>query len=119
LLRPRCARIKANTTWCTPHDAQTANRRSPEHSAHPEIGVFNSLSEASVHPREVVKATIQHSAAALILFHNHPSLCAMPSQADELITQRLKDVLALIDMRLLDHLIVGERFFSFAEAGRL
>ena len=74
---------------------------------------------ASVHPREVVKAAIQHGAAACILFHNHPSHLSTPSQADELITQRLKDALALIDVRLLDHLIIGERCFSFAEAGRL
>lgn len=62
---------------------------------------------ASVHPREVVKAAIRHGAAASILFHNHPSGRASPSQADELITQRLKNALALIDVRVLDHLLGG------------
>jgi len=74
---------------------------------------------ASVHPREVVKAAIAHGAAAAILFHNHPSFNSTPSAADELITQRLREALALIDVRLLDHLIVGERIYSFAEAGKL
>lgn len=73
----------------------------------------------SVHPREVVKAAINHSAAACIAFHNHPSGVAEPSHADELITRRLKDALALLDVRLLDHLIVGETVYSFAEAGCL
>jgi len=74
---------------------------------------------ASVHPREVVKAAIRHGAAACLLFHNHPSGQASPSQADELITQRLKNALALIDVRVLDHCIIGEKVFSFAEAGLL
>ncbi len=74
---------------------------------------------ASVHPREVVKAALQQNAAAVILFHNHPSGVANPSQADQIITDRLKDALALIDVRVLDHLIVGEEIYSFAEAGLL
>jgi len=74
---------------------------------------------ASVHPREVVKAALQQNAAAVILFHNHPSGVATPSQADQIITDRLKDALALIDVRVLDHLIVGEEIYSFAEAGLL
>lgn len=72
---------------------------------------------ASVHPREVVKAAIHHGAAALVLFHNHPSGTADCSRADEMITHRLRDALALIDVRVLDHLIVGEKVFSLAEAG--
>jgi DNA repair protein RadC len=74
---------------------------------------------ASVHPREVVKATLQENAAAVILFHNHASGVATPSQADEIITARLKEALALIDVRVLDHLVVGEEIYSFAEAGPL
>jgi DNA repair protein RadC len=72
---------------------------------------------ASVHPREVVKAAIHHGATACILYHNHPSGVAEPSHADELITQRLREALALIDVRVLDHLIIGERIYSFAERG--
>jgi DNA repair protein RadC len=74
---------------------------------------------ASVHPREVVKAALAHNAAGVILFHNHPSGIAEPSQADELITRRLIDALALVDIRVLDHLIVTERVYSFAEHGLL
>jgi DNA repair protein RadC len=73
---------------------------------------------ASVHPREVVKEALQRNAAAVILCHNHPSGVAEPSQADELITRRLQDSLALIDVRLLDHLIVaGGEVISLAERG--
>jgi len=74
---------------------------------------------ASVHPREVVKEALRLNAAAVILVHNHPSGVAAPSQADELITQRLKEALALVDVRVLDHLVVGETIHSFAEAGLL
>ena len=62
---------------------------------------------ASVHPREVVKQALQWNSAAVIVAHNHPSGIAEPSQADELITQRVKQALALVDIRLLDHLLGG------------
>ena len=75
---------------------------------------------ASVHPREVVKEALARNAAAVILAHNHPSGIAEPSQADELITRRLKEALALVDIRVLDHLVVGdETCESFAERGLL
>jgi DNA repair protein RadC len=75
---------------------------------------------ASVHPREVVKEALRHNAAAVILAHNHPSGVAEPSQADELITARLKEALALVDIRILDHLVVaGCDVVSFAERGLL
>jgi len=75
---------------------------------------------ASVHPREVVRQTIARNSAAVIFAHNHPSGVAEPSQADELITQRLRDALALVDVRVLDHIIVGDgRCLSFAERGML
>lgn len=75
---------------------------------------------ASVHPREVVKEALAMNAAALILAHNHPSGIAEPSQADELITRRLKEALSLVDIRVLDHLIVGDSVCeSFAERGLL
>jgi DNA repair protein RadC len=75
---------------------------------------------ASVHPREVVRQALQHNAAALIFAHNHPSGVAEASQADELITRRLRDALALVDIRVLDHLIVGDNHcLSFAERGLL
>jgi DNA repair protein RadC len=75
---------------------------------------------ASVHPREVVKEALRHNAAAVILAHNHPSGIAEPSHADELITTRLRDALALVDIRVLDHLIVAAgTTLSFAEKGYL
>jgi DNA repair protein RadC len=75
---------------------------------------------ASVHPREVVRRALYHNAAALILAHNHPSGVAEPSQADEQITLRLREALALIDVRLLDHFIVGDgQIISMAERGLL
>ncbi|MGB5297276.1 MAG: DNA repair protein RadC [Thiogranum sp.] len=73
---------------------------------------------ASVHPREVVRRALQHNAAAVILAHNHPSGIAEPSDADRRITTRLQDALALIDIRVLDHIVIGDqRATSFAERG--
>jgi DNA repair protein RadC len=75
---------------------------------------------APVHVKEVVRQTLRHNATAVILAHNHPSGVMEPSQADECITQRLKDALALMDVRVLDHVIVGEAgCFSFSEHGLL
>jgi len=75
---------------------------------------------ASVHPREVVKQALRLNAACVILAHNHPSGVAEPSRADEAITRRLRDALALVDIRVLDHLIVGGTdITSLAERGLL
>ncbi len=75
---------------------------------------------ASVHPREVVRRALHHNAAALILAHNHPSGVAEPSAADRQITLRLKEALALIDVRVLDHIVVGcNQTTSLAEQGVL
>jgi len=73
---------------------------------------------ASVYPRELVKAVLRHNAAAVIFSHNHPSGVAEPSRADEQLTRRLCDALALIDVRVLDHIVVGsEGTVSLAERG--
>jgi DNA repair protein RadC len=78
------------------------------------------INGASVHPREVVKLALARNAAALVLAHPHPSGSPEPSQADELITQRLKEALALVDIAVLDHVIVaGGETVSFAERGLL
>ena len=78
------------------------------------------LAQTSVYPREVVKAALAHNAAAVIFAHNHPSGVAEPSRADELLTQALKQALALVDIRTLDHFVVaGHRVVSFAERGLL
>jgi DNA repair protein RadC len=76
------------------------------------------IDRAGVHPREVLRQTLMHNAAAVILAHNHPSGVLEPSQADELITRRLKEALALVDVRVLDHFIIGDgQCYSFAEHG--
>ena len=79
-----------------------------------------SIDGASVYPRQVVKRALAHNAAALILVHNHPSGVAEPSQADRLLTQRLKEALGLIEVRVLDHFVVGDgEPQSLAELGWL
>ena len=76
------------------------------------------LAQTSVYPREVVKAALARNAAAVIFAHNHPSGVAEPSRADELLTQTLKQALALVEVRVLDHFIVaGAQVVSFAERG--
>ncbi len=81
---------------------------------------YGTIDGASVHPREVVKRALQLNAAGVILAHNHPSGVAEPSQADEIITGRLKEALAVVDIRTLDHLVVGDAMVtSFAERGIL
>ncbi len=77
------------------------------------------IDQAAVHPREVVKAALGHNAGAVILAHNHPSGDTTPSAADKNITARLKDSLALIDVPVLDHFIIGDGFYSFAQHGEL
>jgi DNA repair protein RadC len=75
---------------------------------------------ASVHPREVIREVLELNAAAVVLAHVHPSGVAEPSHADELITRRVCDALALVDVRVLDHIIVaGNHALSFAERGLL
>ncbi|MEW6766037.1 MAG: DNA repair protein RadC [Pseudomonadota bacterium] len=81
---------------------------------------LGTIGEAAVHPREVVRRAMQHNAAALIVAHNHPSGVAEPSRSDESITLRLRDALALVEVRLLDHFIVGDgEPVSLAERGLL
>jgi len=76
------------------------------------------LTQTSVYPREVVKAALTHNAASLAVAHNHPSGSTTPSRADEMLTQTLKAALALVDVRVLDHVVVAtEGTFSFAEHG--
>ena len=78
------------------------------------------LTQTSVYPREIVKAALKANAAAVIFAHNHPSGVAEPSQADELLTRQLKESLAMVDVKVLDHFIVaGRATLSFAERGLL
>ncbi|MDP3124138.1 MAG: JAB domain-containing protein, partial [Thiobacillus sp.] len=78
------------------------------------------LTQTSVYPREIIKRALAHNAAALILAHNHPSGVAEPSQADRVLTRKLAEALALVDIRVLDHFIVaGASSLSFMESGHL
>ena len=78
------------------------------------------LTQTSVYPREVVKQALRHNAASVIFAHNHPSGVAEPSRADESLTQALKQALALVDVRVLDHFVIGRgELMSFAERGLL
>lgn len=78
------------------------------------------LTQTSVYPREIVKRALSHNAAAIIFAHNHPSGIAEPSRADEMLTQTLKQALALVDVKVLDHFVVGSgAALSFAERGLL
>lgn len=82
-----------------------------------EILFQGTIDGASVYPRVVAQQCLKHSACAVILAHNHPSGLAEPSNADRMITTKIKDALALLDIRVLDHLIVGREIYSFAEHG--
>jgi len=78
------------------------------------------LNGTAVYPREVLKLALGENAAAVILFHNHPSGVPEPSRADELLTARLKDALNMVDIRTLDHLVIGaDGVVSFSERGLL
>lgn len=76
---------------------------------------YGTIDSASVHPREIVRAVMEANAASVILAHNHPSGDTEPSVSDKKITQRIVDALELIDVRVLDHIVIGKEAFSFAE----
>lgn len=81
---------------------------------------FGTIDACTVHPREIVKEVLKRNASAVIAYHNHPSGDARPSQADQALTRRIVEALALIDVRLLDHFVVGSGTVeSFAELGYL
>ncbi|WP_095101725.1 JAB domain-containing protein [Pseudomonas sp. Irchel 3A5] len=83
-----------------------------------EILFRGSIDCAAIYPRQVVKRALAHNAAAVIISHNHPSGCTKPSSADITLTTRMKDALSLVDVRLVDHFIVGSgKPLSFAERG--
>jgi DNA repair protein RadC len=85
-----------------------------------EQAFTGTLTQTSVYPREIVKSALARNAAAVIFAHNHPSGVAQPSQADELLTRNLKEALALVEVKVLDHFIIaGNQAISFAERGLL
>ncbi len=85
-----------------------------------ETVFLGTINEVSVYPREIVKLALHHNAAATILAHSHPSGMAEPSQADRTITQKLKEALSLVDVKVLDHIVMGHgEQVSFAERGWL
>lgn len=85
-----------------------------------DVAFTGTLTQTSVYPREIVKKALARNAAAVIFAHNHPSGVAQPSQSDELLTRSLKEALALVEVKVLDHFIVaGNQAISFAERGLL
>lgn len=104
-----------------PHEVFVVLFLDAQHRVLSDAELFRgTLTQTSVYPREVVKAALAANAAAVIFAHNHPSGVAQPSQADELLTRQLKDALALVEIRVLDHFIVaGNQTLSFAERGLL
>ena len=112
-LQVELGRLEHEVFWMLALDAR--------HRLIEQVELFRgTIDGATVHPREVVKEALKLNASAVILVHNHPSGVTEPSQADELITGRLKDALGLVDIRVIDHLIVGDdRCMSFAERGLL
>ena len=104
-----------------PHEVFVVLFLDAQHRVLSDAELFRgTLTQTSVYPREVVKAALAANAAAVIFAHNHPSGVAQPSQADELLTRQLKDALALVEVRVLDHFIVaGGHTLSFAERGLL
>ena len=109
------------TLSARPHEAFMGLFLDSQHRLVAAAELFRgTLAQTSVYPREVVKAALAHNAAAVIFAHNHPSGVAEPSRADELLTQALKQALALVDIRTLDHFVVaGAQVVSFAERGLL
>ena len=103
------------------HEVFLALLLDSQHRVLKTIELFRgTLSQTSVYPREVVKAALAANAAAVIFAHNHPSGVAQPSQADELLTRQLREALALVEIKVLDHFIVaGNQCLSFAERGLL
>jgi DNA repair protein RadC len=106
---------------CLPHEVFACMFLDAQHRLIACEELFRgTLAQTSVYPREVVKAALTHNAAAVIFAHNHPSGVAEPSRADELLTASLKQALALVDVRALDHFVVtGSDAVSFAERGLL
>lgn len=105
-----------------PHEVFTVLLLDSRHCLIEAVDLFRgTLSQTSVHPREVLKLALAHNAAAVILAHNHPSGASEPSTADQLLTNTLKDALALVDIRVLDHFIIPShgKPVSFAERGLL
>ena len=104
-----------------PHEVFAVVFLDAQHRVIEVVEMFRgTLTQTSVYPREVVIEALARNAAAVILTHNHPSGHAEPSRADELLTQSLKSVLALVDVRVLDHFIVTRStVVSFAEQGLL
>ncbi len=104
-----------------PHEVFSMMLLDSQHRLVEYIELFRgTIDGASVYPREVVKETLARNAAAVIFAHNHPSGVAEPSAADRSLTQRLRDALALVDVRVLDHIVVGgTQTVAFSERGWL
>ena len=127
---------KPGTTMSSPSDVKAYCRLQLGHLEHEAFGIIlldsqhglihfepmfrGTLTQTSVYPREVVKLALKHNAGAVVLTHNHPSGAVEPSRADEFLTSSLKSALAMVDVRVIDHVIVSATgALSFAERGLL
>jgi DNA repair protein RadC len=126
-------RLKRESSICSPRETQQYLQSIMRDYQHEVFGCLmldnkhrviifrelfrGSINSASVYPREVVKQALADNAAAVILAHNHPSGVAEPSQSDIQITQRLKQALELVDIRLLDHIVIGDETVCLSERG--
>lgn len=136
ILEKRLRRSTSNISFTSPDDVKRHARLSLSDRPSEVFGCYflntrhqliefeelfqGTIDGASVHPREVIRKALDYNAAATIFTHNHPSGVSEPSQADIVMTKRLKETLALVDIRVLDHLIVGtNEATSFAERGLL
>lgn len=86
---------------------------------HSELVSSGSLSTASVFPREIIKRVLALESGSILCFHNHPSLKIHPSNSDRVLTKKLQTALTAIDVQLLDHIIIGDGFYSFSDHGLL
>jgi DNA repair protein RadC len=84
-----------------------------------EIVASGTIASSAVYPREIIKKVLQHEAAHIIVGHNHPSGETLPSSSDRAVTKKLQTALAALDIDMLDHVIVGDGFFSFSDQGLL
>ena len=126
-------RVKAGPVLVSPGDVKAYLQLEHARKEHEVFGVLfldaqhalihddamfrGTINQTSVHPREVVKAALAHNASAVILYHNHPSGNPEPSRSDEHLTDTLKSSLALVDVKVLDHFVIGDTVTSFAERG--
>ena len=119
---PQCTRqyLSACLSGCTRETFGVLLLNNQHHVLEFEVLFQGTIHTAAVYPREIARSALKHNAAALIIAHNHPSGCVQPSYSDQQVTQQIIHALKILDVRVIDHIIVGSgQCFSFAEQGWL